>query len=183
MKPRFWTWTRCGPASPSARRAWVETPRMTLSPTTTGSRPPRGGRGLKHTIFAKPGRTIGSPSARRAWVETIERNRLALLRGSSRPPRGGRGLKHGYDVLVVLPPGRRPPRGGRGLKHRPASRNCTWPPTRRPPRGGRGLKLATLAGIGVGFGRPPRGGRGLKHPQLRDPGHGDPVALREEGVG
>ena len=151
--------------SPSSRRAWIEIIMYPATEPLKQRRPPRGGRGLKYSLFeifvfiggrpprggrglkSRPDMGAGngkqSPSSRRAWIEI----RIFACPHSSvlsRPPRGGRGLKS-PAASPRHPAGCRPPRGGRGLK----LRVCGTVRTRkgRPPRGGRGLKFALRLGM------------------------------------
>ena len=65
-----------------------------------GSRPPRGGRGLKYHNSTSLEVVNGSPPSRGAWIEMeriITRSELIFRR----PPRGGRGLKFALCLLVV----------------------------------------------------------------------------------
>ena len=101
--------------SPSSRRAWIEILSALLLMSSSSSRPPRGGRGLKYSVKADiERRTAGrpprggrglkysdhfqpttlrlSPSSRRAWIE-ISGGDVAGASVLGRPPRGGRGLK------------------------------------------------------------------------------------------
>ena len=108
--------------SPSSRRAWIEIIMYPATEPLKQRRPPRGGRGLKYSLFeifvfiggrpprggrglkSRPDMGAGngkqSPSSRRAWIEI----RIFACPHSSvlsRPPRGGRGLKSLCRLFAV----------------------------------------------------------------------------------
>ena len=58
----------------------------------SGSRPPRGGRGLKYVDVVYRMVNVESPPSRGAWIE-IEDTYFEVTETWGRPPRGGRGLK------------------------------------------------------------------------------------------
>ena len=111
-------------ASPSARREWIEMHIPAADRMSFYGLPPRGGSGLKSSLYRYSGLTVLSPSARREWIEIIFW--AACLRRPSASPSARREWIEirGRAVSCARCRGL-PPRGGSGLKLRLLYRGVT----------------------------------------------------------
>ena len=97
-------------ASPSPRKAWIETKTPSARLALMVGRLPPGRRGLKLDLVERNAAVIQSPSPRKAWIETRKSDNLSY-RGVRRLPPGRRGLKHTVWLVTLTATVAFPPEG------------------------------------------------------------------------